>query len=98
MAKSDSYDYLEMCHFIEEFKNPFPVKPFITEMEEIYRLLWQFEDCIDGNLLEYLDTKIMHTYSIKSQTLLRFYPSMSWRKSFLMSSSMASILSSEFKL
>jgi hypothetical protein len=40
MANSDGYDYLGMYHFIEEFNNPFPDKPFIIEMEENYTLLW----------------------------------------------------------
>jgi hypothetical protein len=48
MANFDGYEYLGMSHFIEEFQNPFPDKPFITEMEENYGLLWQFKDCVVG--------------------------------------------------
>jgi hypothetical protein len=48
MANSNGYDYLGMFHFIKEFKNPFPNKPFISKMEENYGLLWQFKDCVDG--------------------------------------------------
>jgi hypothetical protein len=43
----DSYDYSSMTHFIEEFRNPFSDRPFITEMKENYGMLWQFKDCVD---------------------------------------------------
>jgi hypothetical protein len=36
MAYMDGYDYSSMSHFIEEFRNPFLDRPFITEMEENY--------------------------------------------------------------
>jgi hypothetical protein len=39
MAFSDSYDYSAMSPFIEEFRNPFSDRPFITKMEENYGLL-----------------------------------------------------------
>jgi hypothetical protein len=52
MAYSDSYDYSSMTHFIEEFRNPFPDRPFITEMEENYGMLWQFKGCVDLNVSE----------------------------------------------
>jgi hypothetical protein len=51
MATSDGYDYSRMSHFIEEFQNPFADKPFISEMEENYGLLWQFKDCVVGWIL-----------------------------------------------
>jgi hypothetical protein len=47
MAYSDGYDYSSMTHFIEEFRNPFLDRPFITEMEENYGMLWQFKSCVD---------------------------------------------------
>jgi hypothetical protein len=47
MAHMDGYDYSSMTHFIEEFRNPFSDRPFITEMEENYGMLWQFKDCVD---------------------------------------------------
>jgi hypothetical protein len=47
MAYMDVYDYSGMSHFIEEFRNPFVDRPFITEMEENYRMLWQFKDSVD---------------------------------------------------
>jgi hypothetical protein len=34
MAFSDGYDYSAMSPFIEEFRNPFFDRPFITEMKE----------------------------------------------------------------
>jgi hypothetical protein len=47
MAYSDGYDYSSMTHFIKEFRNPFPDRPFITEIEENYGMLWQFKGCVD---------------------------------------------------
>jgi hypothetical protein len=47
MVYIDGYDYSSMSHFIEEFHNPFSDRPFITEMEENYGMLWQFKDCVD---------------------------------------------------
>jgi hypothetical protein len=47
MAHMDGYDYSSMTHFIKEFRNPFSDRPFITEMEENYGMLWQFKDCVD---------------------------------------------------
>jgi hypothetical protein len=46
MATSNNYDYLGMSHFIEELQNLFVDKPFILEMEENYKLLWKFKDCV----------------------------------------------------
>jgi hypothetical protein len=37
---SDGYDYSGMTHFIEEFKNPFADKSFISEMGVNYGMLW----------------------------------------------------------
>jgi hypothetical protein len=51
MAYMDGYDYSGMYHFIEEFRNLFADRPFITEMEENYGMLWQFKDCVDRLLL-----------------------------------------------
>jgi hypothetical protein len=51
MATFDGFDYSKMSHFIEEFQNPFADKPFISEMEENYGLLWQFKDCVVGWIL-----------------------------------------------
>jgi hypothetical protein len=48
MAFSDGYDYSTMSPFIEEFRNPFSDRPFITEMEENYGFLWQLKNCITG--------------------------------------------------
>jgi hypothetical protein len=39
MAHMDGHDYSSMFHFIEEFRNPFLDRPFITEMEENYGML-----------------------------------------------------------
>jgi hypothetical protein len=36
---SDGYNYSAMSPFIEEFRNPFSDRPFITKMEENYGLL-----------------------------------------------------------
>jgi hypothetical protein len=47
MAYADGYDYSSMTPFIKEFRNPFPDRPFITEMEENYGMLWQFKGCVD---------------------------------------------------
>jgi hypothetical protein len=47
MAYMDGYDYSNMSHFIEEFRNPFSDRLFITEMEENYGMLWQFKDYVD---------------------------------------------------
>jgi hypothetical protein len=46
MAFSDGYDYSAMSPFIEEFKNPFSDRPFITEMKENYGSLWQLKNCV----------------------------------------------------
>jgi hypothetical protein len=46
MAFSDGYDYSAMSPFIEEFRNPFSDRPFITEMEENYGSLWQLKNCV----------------------------------------------------
>jgi hypothetical protein len=51
MVYMDGYDYSGMYHFIEEFRNPFADRPFITEMEENYGMLWQFKDCVDRWML-----------------------------------------------
>jgi hypothetical protein len=48
MAISDEYDYSAMSPFIEEFRNPFSDRPFITEMEENYGSLWQLKNCVIG--------------------------------------------------
>jgi hypothetical protein len=48
MSSTDGYDYSGMSHFIEEFQNSFTDRPFISEMEENYRTLWQFKDCVVG--------------------------------------------------
>jgi hypothetical protein len=48
MAISDEYDYSAMFPFIEEFRNPFSDRPFITEMEENYGSLWQLKNCVIG--------------------------------------------------
>jgi hypothetical protein len=40
VALSNGYNYSGMTHFIEEFKNPFAEKPFISETEENYGMLW----------------------------------------------------------
>jgi hypothetical protein len=47
MAYMDGYDYFNMSHFIKEFCNLFSDRPFITEIEENYGMLWQFKDCVD---------------------------------------------------
>ena len=44
----EEYDYSQSVHFLEEFKNPFPDKPFIEELEENYGKLWQFKNCVDS--------------------------------------------------
>jgi hypothetical protein len=64
----DSYDYSSMTHFIEEFHNPFSDRPFITEMEENYGMLWQFKD---GRLV-YPATKDALTYFTRSRTRRHF--------------------------
>jgi hypothetical protein len=51
MAYMDGYDYSSMSHFIEEFRNPFSDRPFITKIEENYGMLWQFNDCVDRWML-----------------------------------------------
>jgi hypothetical protein len=51
MAFSDGYDYSAMSPFIEEFRNPFSNRPFITEMEENYGFLWQLKNCVTGRTL-----------------------------------------------
>ena len=51
MAYMDGYDYCSMPHFMEEFHNPFSDRPFITKMEENYKMLWQFKDCVDQWML-----------------------------------------------
>jgi hypothetical protein len=48
MAFSDGYNYSAMSPFIEEFRNPFSDRPFITEMEENYGFLWQLKNCVTG--------------------------------------------------
>ena len=48
MASTDGYDYSRMSHFIEEFQILFTDRPFISEMEENYKSLWQFKDCVVG--------------------------------------------------
>jgi hypothetical protein len=98
MATSDGYDHSGMSHFIKEFRNPFPNKSFIIEMEETMGCYGSLSIALLDGLLEYTDTKDMYTHSIKSPTLRLFCPSMYWRKSFLLSSSMANTLSLEFKL
>ena len=45
---TEEYDYSQSVHFLEEFKNPFPDKPFIEELEENYGKLWQFKNCVDS--------------------------------------------------
>ena len=45
---TEEYDYSQSVHFLEEFKNPFPNKPFIEELEENYGKLWQFKNCVDS--------------------------------------------------
>ena len=45
---TEEYDYSQSVHFLEEFKNPFPDKPFIEELKENYRKLWQFKNCVDS--------------------------------------------------
>jgi hypothetical protein len=51
MAFSDGYDYSAMSPFIEEFQNPFSDRPFITEMEENYGILWQRYRVDSGSFL-----------------------------------------------
>ena len=48
MEHEDSYNYSISLSFIIEFINPFEGVPFIEEMEENYRKLWQFKDCVRG--------------------------------------------------
>ena len=48
MAISDGYDYSAMSPFIEEFQNPFPNRPFISELEDNYGSLWQLKNCVIG--------------------------------------------------
>ena len=50
MANMDTkeYDYFQSVHFLEEFKNPFPDKPFIEELKENYGKLWQFKNYVDS--------------------------------------------------
>ena len=48
MANSDGYDYSAISPFIEEFQNPFPDRPFITELEDNYGSLWQLKNCVIG--------------------------------------------------
>ena len=47
MAYMDVNDCSNMSHFIEEFHSPFLDRPFITEIEENYEMLWQFKGCVD---------------------------------------------------
>ena len=47
IAYIDGYDYSSMFHFIKEFRNPFPNRPFITEMADNYGMLWQFKGCVE---------------------------------------------------
>ena len=48
MAISDGYNYSAMSPFIKEFQKPFSERPFITELEENYRSLWQLKNCVIG--------------------------------------------------
>jgi hypothetical protein len=97
MASSDGYDYLGMSHFIVDFQKPFTDKPFISKIEENYKLLWQIRDFVVGRSLGVSRYKGYTHLLHKESILLHFYPSMYWRKSFSFSSSMASTLSLEFK-
>ena len=48
MAISEGYDYFAMSPFIEEFQNPFPDRPFISELEDNYGSPWQLKKCVTG--------------------------------------------------
>ena len=73
MAYMDGYDYSNMSHFIEEFCNPFPDRPIITEMADNYVMLWQFKGCLERWALGVSRTKgcayILHKQA-KSPTFL----------------------------
>jgi hypothetical protein len=98
MPTFNDYDYLGMSYFIEEFRKPFSDKPFITEMEENYGSLWQFKDCVVGWILGVSRYKGYAYILHKESNSPMFLPLNVLEKSFSLSSSMPSTLSSESKL
>ena len=48
MDIEEYYNYSQSFPFLEEFKNSFPNKLFIDELEENYGKLWQFKSCVDS--------------------------------------------------
>ena len=46
MDGDDQYDYSATTPFMEEFINPFPDKPFLSEFHDNYGKLWTFKECV----------------------------------------------------
>ena len=46
MDADDQYDYSATSPFMEEFINPYPDKPFVSEFHHNYGKLWTFKECV----------------------------------------------------
>ena len=66
MDTEEYYDYSQSSPFLEEFDNPFSNKPFIDELEENYRKLWQFRSCVDSWTLKVIFIKMRQNHNFET--------------------------------